>query len=423
MKLFHMLEHLEAVGYSNIASFQPHGRAVRIHDQRRFQADILPRYFPDNKNVGSFQRQLNIYGFRRMINSGPDRDSYYHAMFLRGRPDLCSLIERPSKSQHSKRKKYDPMTEPNFYIMPPIQLLPTGCPQISDPFPHIEQSAEGTEASDSKFPSTSQRNLPEGTSDNDVQALNYQLDVLPEIKNESHSRSINDINVFSKAPSFASAYIDGSTSTIYHEANDQSQNKSIRSGSSSDAAFVNFMSSRNTSENTIASDIYPRTSIKSDSGTAYSSTSNIHNSSNTIPENVVAAAASLLETQHEPRIPIDSSSSIVDQYCLNLATNILKESCYTYTEPSPSNTKGDVQQNKRRRRANRLKADEIDCNIPPISMKSPANDAIVHRDVDALKGNDVDSQHDSDGSSRSSGFDMAQFLDHANLDSSDPFQS
>lgn len=132
MKLFHMLEHLEGSGFAHVISFQPHGRALRIHNAMRFQTDILPRYFPDNKHVGSFLRQLNIYGFRRMINNGPDRDSYYHAMFLRGRPDLCNVIERPLKSEHSKRQKYDPLTEPIFSTMPSIQVLTGDSVQVSE---------------------------------------------------------------------------------------------------------------------------------------------------------------------------------------------------------------------------------------------------------------------------------------------------
>jgi hypothetical protein len=46
----------------------------------------------------SFQRQLNLYGFRR-VTKGDDVGSYYHPKFQRGRRDLIAEIKRlPGKS-------------------------------------------------------------------------------------------------------------------------------------------------------------------------------------------------------------------------------------------------------------------------------------------------------------------------------------
>ena len=46
----------------------------------------------------SFQRQLNLYGFRR-VTKGEDSGSYYHPKFQKGRRDLVSEIKRlPGKS-------------------------------------------------------------------------------------------------------------------------------------------------------------------------------------------------------------------------------------------------------------------------------------------------------------------------------------
>jgi HSF-type DNA-binding len=50
------------------------------------------RFFNQSKYT-SFQRQLNLYGFHR-VSSGPDKNSYYHPLLLRGRPDLCRLLLR-----------------------------------------------------------------------------------------------------------------------------------------------------------------------------------------------------------------------------------------------------------------------------------------------------------------------------------------
>ena len=55
---------------------QPSGRAFCIHRPRRFISDIMPRYFSTTR-MSSFQRQLNLYGFRR-ITEGRDKGGYFH---------------------------------------------------------------------------------------------------------------------------------------------------------------------------------------------------------------------------------------------------------------------------------------------------------------------------------------------------------
>jgi HSF-type DNA-binding len=55
-------------------------------------------HFSADTKLTSFQRQLNLYGFRR-ITKGDDHGAYFHPNFQRGRRDLISNIRRlPSKN-------------------------------------------------------------------------------------------------------------------------------------------------------------------------------------------------------------------------------------------------------------------------------------------------------------------------------------
>lgn len=74
---------------------------------------FLRRYFRQSK-LTSFQRQVNLYGFRR-LTAGPDRGGYYHEMFLRGRPDLNKKLIRVRVKGTGFKAAGSPSTEPNFY--------------------------------------------------------------------------------------------------------------------------------------------------------------------------------------------------------------------------------------------------------------------------------------------------------------------
>lgn len=101
-------------------SWQVHGRAFIVHDRKLFVRDVLPKWFLQSR-FESFQRQLNLYGFRR-ITAGPDRGACYHELFLRQRPVLASRVERIRLKGKGPRKPAAPDLEPNFYRM---TILPT----------------------------------------------------------------------------------------------------------------------------------------------------------------------------------------------------------------------------------------------------------------------------------------------------------
>lgn len=105
---------------ATIVSWKVHGRAFAVHDRKRFMVEILPEWFLQSR-FESFQRQLNLYGFKR-ITSGPDRGSCYHQLFLRQKTFLADRMQRVRLKGSGPRKPATPDLEPNFYRM---SLLPS----------------------------------------------------------------------------------------------------------------------------------------------------------------------------------------------------------------------------------------------------------------------------------------------------------
>jgi hypothetical protein len=122
-KLFRMLQDLEEEGQSEIASFLAHGRAFAVHDIERFIREVMPAYFRQSK-WSSFTRQLNLWGFLR-TTSGPDAGGFYHELFLKGHPGLCTYMGRVGATTQGvdRRRRRSRVTQdrgasdPDFYSM------------------------------------------------------------------------------------------------------------------------------------------------------------------------------------------------------------------------------------------------------------------------------------------------------------------
>lgn len=94
-----MLEDASANNFEDIVSWQPNGKSFKVIQPKRFANEIMPNYFNQSK-YKSFQRQLNIYGFRR-IQHGPNMGGYQHKNFARFSLDQCDLVVRRGHANQS----------------------------------------------------------------------------------------------------------------------------------------------------------------------------------------------------------------------------------------------------------------------------------------------------------------------------------
>lgn len=125
VKLYSILAQKE---FSDIITWMPHGRSWKVLKPNLFESLVMPLFF-EYSNYHSFNRLVNAWSFRR-ISSGPDRGSYYHELFLRGKPHLQKYMRRLPKT-HKKlpMKKQD---EPDFYKL-----------DKASPLPELEESQNG----------------------------------------------------------------------------------------------------------------------------------------------------------------------------------------------------------------------------------------------------------------------------------------
>lgn len=114
-----MLERADHEKFDDIVSWQPHGRAFAVHNPNRFVKEVMPQFFRQTR-FASFQRQLSLYGFLRLTRKGPDHGAYYHELFVRGRSDLCQLMQRTRVKGSWVRQSSSPDTEPNFSTLPVV---------------------------------------------------------------------------------------------------------------------------------------------------------------------------------------------------------------------------------------------------------------------------------------------------------------
>ncbi|CAN0319265.1 unnamed protein product, partial [Hapterophycus canaliculatus] len=75
---------------TDIVMWTSTGTAFGIRDMTSFRQDVLTCYFKHNK-FSSFQRQLNLYGFRKVVK-GRESGCYMHPSFLRDSPEKLTEV-------------------------------------------------------------------------------------------------------------------------------------------------------------------------------------------------------------------------------------------------------------------------------------------------------------------------------------------
>ena len=92
---------------ADVVAWSSHGRSWKVLKPREFELKVIPTYF-EHAKYSSFIRQANGWGFRR-VKQGPDRNSYFHELFLRGLPHLCKMMKRPGVSKkHATDLEHEP---------------------------------------------------------------------------------------------------------------------------------------------------------------------------------------------------------------------------------------------------------------------------------------------------------------------------
>jgi len=114
--LYQLLTDATSNGHDDIICFNPHGRSFIVNDTKKFERELMRKYF-DMSSWKSFRRQLNLYDFIR-VPCEHDAGSYYHKFFVKGSPHLLQQIKRTRlKGERSKNLPgYKAPPRPNFDV-------------------------------------------------------------------------------------------------------------------------------------------------------------------------------------------------------------------------------------------------------------------------------------------------------------------
>mmetsp|Transcript_26415 Transcript_26415/g.61878 ORF Transcript_26415/g.61878 Transcript_26415/m.61878 type:complete len:355 (-) Transcript_26415:87-1151(-) len=117
-KLYDTLDTAEKRNEEHVISWIRDGKAFKVHHRELFIEEYMKKMFNQTK-FKSFQRQLNLWGFER-IQNGPDKGSYFHPLFVKGKRECCQRLSRVRLKgtidkvvQHGVQDKFEPYYSPH----------------------------------------------------------------------------------------------------------------------------------------------------------------------------------------------------------------------------------------------------------------------------------------------------------------------
>eukprot|EP01082_Thalassiosira_pseudonana_P001936 g1823.t1 g1823 contig11:135361-136474(+) len=122
LKLYNVLQSTCELDSSRVISWLDHGRAFRLHDEKKFMEMVAETGIFRSTKLRSFTRQLNLWGFRRIQSATTQNSStWYHKLFLRGDPfDTIQHMIRIKIKTGSNIDDGNHKDEPDFDVMPPL---------------------------------------------------------------------------------------------------------------------------------------------------------------------------------------------------------------------------------------------------------------------------------------------------------------
>uniref|UniRef100_A0A8C6U4E7 Heat shock transcription factor 1 n=1 Tax=Neogobius melanostomus TaxID=47308 RepID=A0A8C6U4E7_9GOBI len=114
----------------DLIRWSPGGTSFHVFDQGRFSKEVLPKFFKHN-NMASFIRQLNMYGFRKVVHLEqgglvkPERDDteFQHPFFIRGQEVQLENIKRKVTAVPSVRQEEVKTADEVNRILTDVQVM------------------------------------------------------------------------------------------------------------------------------------------------------------------------------------------------------------------------------------------------------------------------------------------------------------